>query len=160
MDSETRGPVQEVVNGLARVVTEEPIAKTLFSTGLLVISYLLRSINELVFVLLIFFVFDWVAGTIASIVEGNRICMKKILIGLAKKFLMFMVVLAAALADFVAGRVGLETREAFHVVVTVWLIAHEAISFLRNVERTGAPVPPKFKELMSYLREETEKGGG
>ncbi len=75
--------------------------------------------------------------------------------GLARKGLMMVVVLVAALMDSVMGAGSAMCRDA-----ACWFyIANEGISILENVGLAGAPYPAKLKELLGQKqKEETDDG--
>ena len=73
--------------------------------------------------------------------------------GLARKGLMLMVVLVAAMVDSVMGTGSDMCRDA-----ACWFyIANEGISVLENVGQAGAPYPEKLKRLLGQKLEETQK---
>ena len=75
--------------------------------------------------------------------------------GLARKGLMLMVVLVAALMDSVMGTGSAMCRDA-----ACWFyIANEGISILENVGLAGAPYPSKLKELLGQKQKEEDEHG-
>jgi len=76
--------------------------------------------------------------------------------GLARKGLMLLVVLTAALLDTAMGAETSVCRDA-----ACWFyIANEGISILENVGQAGAPYPEKLKRLLGQKMNEAEKTGG
>ena len=76
--------------------------------------------------------------------------------GLARKGLMLMVVLVAALMDSVMGTGGAMCRDA-----ACWFyIANEGISILENVGLAGAPYPERLRRMLGQKREEGEMNHG
>ena len=74
--------------------------------------------------------------------------------GLARKGLMLVVVLVAAMMDRVIGTGSAMCRDA-----ACWFyIANEGISILENVGLAGAPYPQKLKELLGQKKEENDDG--
>lgn len=74
-------------------------------------------------------------------------------IGLARKGLMLLVVLVAALLDAAMGTQGSVCRDA-----ACWFyIANEGISILENVGQAGAPYPERLKKLLGQKLEESEE---
>ena len=74
-------------------------------------------------------------------------------IGLARKGLMLLVVLVAALLDAAMGMEGSVCRDA-----ACWFyIANEGISILENVGQAGAPYPERLKRLLGQKLEESEE---
>ena len=75
--------------------------------------------------------------------------------GLARKGLMMVVVLVAALMDSVMGAGSAMCRDA-----ACWFyIANEGISILENVGLAGAPYPAKLKELLGQKQKEEMDDG-
>ena len=77
--------------------------------------------------------------------------------GLARKGMMLVVVLVAAMMDSVMGTGSAMCRDA-----ACWFyIANEGISILENVGLAGAPYPAKLRELLGQKqKEDTEHGVG
>jgi len=76
--------------------------------------------------------------------------------GLARKGLMLMVVLVAAMMDSVMGTGSAMCRDA-----ACWFyIANEGISILENVGLAGAPYPARLKELLGQKQQEGEMEDG
>lgn len=70
--------------------------------------------------------------------------------GLAKKGLMMLVVLVAALLDRAIGTQAAVFREA-----ACWFyIANEGLSLLENLSLAGVPFPEKLKEMLGQRRDE------
>lgn len=73
--------------------------------------------------------------------------------GLARKGLMLLVVLVAALLDAAMGTDGSVCRDA-----ACWFyIANEGISILENVGQAGAPYPERLKRLLGQKLSKTEE---
>ena len=76
--------------------------------------------------------------------------------GLARKGLMLLVVLTAALLDNAMGAGAHACRDA-----ALWFyIANEGISILENVGQAGAPYPEKLKQLLGQKLEGEHKDVG
>lgn len=74
--------------------------------------------------------------------------------GLARKGLMLLVVLTAALVDQALGAEAFVCRDA-----ACWFyIANEGISILENVGLAGAPYPERLKKLLGQKLEESRDG--
>ncbi len=74
--------------------------------------------------------------------------------GLARKGLMLVVVLVAAMMDKL-----MDTGSAMCRDAACWFyIANEGISILENVGLAGAPYPQKLKELLGQKKEENDDG--
>jgi len=76
--------------------------------------------------------------------------------GLARKGLMLVVVLVAAMMDSVMGTGSAMCRDA-----ACWFyITNEGISILENVGLAGAPYPARLKELLGQKQQEGEMEDG
>ena len=99
---------------------------------------------------------DYVTGLMVAVMgkstktEYGGLSSKVGAIGLARKGLMLMVVLVAALMDSVMGTGSAMCRDA-----ACWFyIANEGISILENAGLAGAPYPAKLKELLGQKQKE------
>jgi toxin secretion/phage lysis holin len=108
--------------------------------------------DGLIIALICCIVADYITGVIAASVTktlssgvGFR--------GLAKKFLILILVAAACVLD----RYVLSTNGTIRSMVTVFYISNEAISILENCGRAGVPVPAKLKQLFEQLKEKKEE---
>ena len=98
---------------------------------------------------------DYASGLIVAIMgrsvktEYGGLSSKVGAMGLARKGLMLLVVLVAALVDQALGMDAYMCRNA-----ACWFyIANEGISILENVGLAGAPYPEKLKELLGQKME-------
>ena len=106
---------------------------------------------------------DYASGLIVAIMgrsaktEYGGLSSKVGAMGLARKGLMLLVVLVAALVDQALGTDAYMCRNA-----ACWFyIANEGISILENVGLAGAPYPAKLRELLGQKqKEDTEHGVG
>lgn len=105
---------------------------------------------------------DYITGLLVAVMgksaktEYGGLSSKVGAMGLARKGLMLMVVLVAALMDSVMGTGSAMCRDA-----ACWFyIANEGISILENVGLAGAPYPAKLKELLGQKQEEGEMKDG
>ena len=72
--------------------------------------------------------------------------------GLARKGLMLLIVLVAALVDRAMGTGENICRDA----VCWFYIANEGISLLENMSLAGVPFPARLKELLGHKRDESD----
>lgn len=105
---------------------------------------------------------DYITGLLVAVMgksaktEYGGLSSKVGAMGLARKGLMLMVVLVAALMDSVMGTGSAMCRDA-----ACWFyIANEGISILENVGLVGAPYPAKLKQLLGQKQEEGETKDG
>lgn len=106
--------------------------------------------DKLLMVLAAMMVIDYVSGLLVAIMGKSRkteyggLSSKVGAIGLAKKGLMMLVVLVAALLDRAMGAQTAVLRDA-----ACWFyIANEGISLLENLSLAGVPFPKKIKEML------------
>ena len=104
---------------------------------------------------------DYITGLLVALMgksaktEYGGLSSKVGAMGLARKGLMLIVVLVAALMDSVMGAGSAMCRDA-----ACWFyIANEGISILENVGLAGAPYPAKLKELLGQKQKEDEEHG-
>ena len=104
---------------------------------------------------------DYITGLLVAVMgksaktEYGGLSSKVGAMGLARKGLMLMVVLVAALMDSVMGTGSAMCRDA-----ACWFyIANEGISILENAGLAGAPYPDKLKELLGQKQKEENEHG-
>ena len=104
---------------------------------------------------------DYITGLLVALMgksvktEYGGLSSKVGAMGLARKGLMLIVVLVAALMDSVMGTGSAMCRDA-----ACWFyIANEGISILENVGLAGAPYPAKLKELLGQKQKEDGEHG-
>lgn len=117
--------------------------------------------DPLLRVLVILMAADYMTGLLVAVMgrsaktEYGGLSSKVGAAGLARKGLMLVVVLVAALMDSVMGTGSAMCRDA-----ACWFyIANEGISILENVGLAGAPYPAKLKELLGQKRKEEAENG-
>ncbi|WP_338125097.1 phage holin family protein [Paenibacillus dendritiformis] len=115
-------------------------------------SYLYGGGSSLLEFLALLALMDYISGYAASVMEAARgmpqagLSSKKGFAGLAKKGLMFVVVLLAHRAD-----VALEID--FLMYGAIWFyISNEVISIAENYGRIGLPLPPQIKQIIAILK--------
>lgn len=123
------------------------------------IAGMLGGWDPLLRVLITLMAADYVTGLLVAMMgkstktEYGGLSSKVGAIGLARKGLMLMVVLVAALMDSVMGTGSAMCRDA-----ACWFyIANEGISILENAGLAGAPYPAKLKELLGQKQKEDAK---
>ena len=126
------------------------------------IAGLLGGWDPLLRVLVALMAVDYATGLLVAIMgksaktEYGGLSSKVGAAGLARKGLMLMVVLVAALMDSVMGTGGAMCRDA-----ACWFyIANEGISILENVGLAGAPYPERLRRMLGQKREEGEMNHG
>lgn len=130
-----------------------------------VTSYLLNCFTELVVVLALLMLFDYVTGVLAAYFK-KELSSWKGLQGILKKFSFMLLVVLGFLIDFVvsylAEKVGLQftTNGFFGLATTCWLIGTEGLSILENLGVIGLPIPPFLKPALSKLKDTANEIGG
>lgn len=117
--------------------------------------------DKLLAVLVAMMAADYVSGMAVGVLgrsektEYGGLCSKVGAKGLAKKGLMLLVVLVAALLDRAMGQ-GAVCRDA-----ACWFyIANEGLSLLENLSLAGVPFPEGMKRVLGQKRKEGEKEDG
>ena len=140
-------------------------AKGILAVTTGVTSYLLNCFTELVVVLVILMLFDYVTGVIAAFFR-KELSSWRGLQGILKKFSFMLLVVLGFLLDFVVTylieKVGLQfsTNGIFGIATTCWLIGNEGLSILENAAVIGLPVPPFLKPALSRIKETADSIGG
>ena len=119
---------------------------------------LLGGWDPLLKVLVILMTADYASGLVVAVMgkssktEYGGLSSKVGAIGLARKGLMLLVVLVAALLDGAMGTDGAVCRNA-----ACWFyIANEGLSILENVGQAGAPYPDRLRQLLGQKWEEAQ----
>lgn len=117
--------------------------------------------DKLLTVLMAMMAVDYASGVLVGVLgrsektEYGGLCSKVGAKGLAKKGLMLLVVLVAALLDRAMGQ-GAVCRDA-----ACWFyIANEGLSLLENLGLAGVPFPEGIKRILGQEREKGEKADG
>ncbi|MCR8641571.1 phage holin family protein [Paenibacillus sp. N1-5-1-14] len=115
-------------------------------------SYLFGGWSALLEFLVLLVVVDYITGIVASIKEGRSsnknkgLSSKKGSIGLAKKGLMFLVIIVMHRADIVFELSFLMTGSIY------FYLANELISIIENLGRANCPLPPQLKQVVEILK--------
>ena len=106
---------------------------------------------------------DYVSGMIAAYTEGS-LSSKRGKLGILKKLSYLIVIVAAALLDWVIIKgmqligQGVEIKTFYLAAVTcVWLLLNEIISILENLTRIGVPLPSFLAAFAKRLKQTTDK---
>jgi toxin secretion/phage lysis holin len=115
------------------------------------VGYLLGQFDTTFKILLILVVIDYVSGVMAAAVEKNLQSSKGFQ-GIAKKVMLFLIVVVGALMDQTMGT-GVVIRNA----TIFFYIANEILSIVENAGRIGLPIPKKIKDAIEVLQSKEEK---
>ena len=124
-------------------------------------------------ILMTVMVIDYISGMMASKTEALEHpgdpsygwSSRKGALGIQKKFGYIFVVTVAILIDWIimwAGSsvgVSMPAKTFFGLLVTVWYILNECLSIIENAGRMGAEIPSFLQEIISVLKDKTEKRG-
>lgn len=117
------------------------------SAGL--ITYLFGVQDALLNALFFAVAVDFFSGLAAAKVNkelSSRVCFK----GVTKKFFILCIVAMANVLDEATGAGGMLRN-----MVLGFYIANEALSLIENGARLGVPMPPKFKDALIQLKDNT-----
>lgn len=131
-----------------------------------VIAYLADCLNELVIILVLLMIFDYVTGVMAAFVRKDLASWKGV-VGILKKVSFMLLVTLGFLLDFVISYLMQEkagtafsTGGMFGIATTLWLIGTEGMSIIENLGVIGVPIPKFLKPAFSKLKNQAEKVGG
>lgn len=116
-----------------------------------VISFAFGGWSNLLSILLVFVILDYVSGFFAAGIEG-KLNSSTGMRGIAKKVAVFFVVAVAHMMDVTLGYDGHILRDA----TIFFFLANEALSILENASRIGVPVPGALKKAIDILNEKGE----
>ena len=117
--------------------------------------------DKLLTVLVVMMAVDYISGVVVAAMgrspktEYGGLSSKVGSIGLAKKGLMLLVVLVAAMLDSAMGANHAVCRDA----VCWFYVANEGLSFFENLSLAGVPFPAKVKELLGQKKDEANGTG-
>ena len=116
-------------------------------------------IDTMMIVLVACMALDYMTGLIVAWMgrsqktESGHLDSKVGFVGIAKKALMLLVVLMAALLDRALG-----TEQAVFRMMMIWFyIANEGLSILENLSMAGVPFPAGVLRALEQLREKADK---
>ena len=136
--------------------------KSIIGTIACVAGFIKGSFNELLVILAIFMVCDYISGTVLALSRGE-FSVKKGLLGAIKKLFYIFLVLMGFLLDLlvtIAGsKLGLsiETMGALGIAVNCYLIGTEGLSVLESLVALGLPVPGFLKKALGIIKERSDK---
>ena len=136
-------------------------AKSVIGTVMCVISYLRGEFNELLIVLAVFIVSDYICGVTLALVKG-RFSVKKGMLGAVKKLFYIFLVLMGFMIDLLVALVGerlgltVATNGAFGMAINCYLIGTEGLSILESLVQLGLPVPNFMKKALGIIKDSGE----
>ena len=118
------------------------------------LTYLFGGWDTAIIVLVVFMALDYLTGVLHAYFKktlSSEIGLK----GLAKKFLIILILIGAVCLDRLIGN----GTWVFRTLVCYFYIANEGISLLENASNLGLPVPEKLRDALAQLGEKVENKG-
>jgi len=127
-----------------------------FGTGFSAISYYIGW-SDLMGFLLVLMLLDFITGIMAGAIQG-KLLSKTSYIGILRKMLIILVVIACHIADMVLisehfSIAGFEINSPIQLLAIIYYIGNELISIVENAERGGAKVPSFIKNRFETMKE-------
>lgn len=116
-----------------------------------------------VLILVVFNIVDYITGLMAAAYRKESITSYKSFRGIAKKISQWLLVLVAALMDwlitFSLNTLGINVPFSFFIAcaVALWLDFDELISIIENIKDIGTKIPPFLKPLAKHIKKKIEK---
>ncbi len=124
----------------------DKLYKTILTTAGAVIGYLWGA-SPLLLVLLLFVVFDYITGMLASAVEG-KLSSKVGFKSIPKKIAIFIIVAMANQLDVLLGSGNAMFRDA----TIFFYLSNEVLSIVENAGRIGLPIPSQITKAIEVLK--------
>ena len=105
--------------------------------------------DTLLMVLIGFVAVDYISGVLLAI-KNRKVNSRIGFLGLAKKAMIFLIVLLAHLLDQVTGIGAIRSMTVF------FYISNEGISIIENLGNLGVKIPQKIKDVLEQLEEKNE----
>lgn len=117
-----------------------------------VVTWLIGAWDTALIVLVLFMALDYITGVIRAYINKN-LSSSVGLIGIARKSLIFIVLIVSVLLD----RLLNSETWVFRTLVAYFYIANEGISLLENCVGLGLPIPERLKDALEQLKEGNKK---
>ena len=116
------------------------------------LTWLIGAWDTALIVLVLFMALDYITGVIRACI--NKSLSSSVgLIGIARKSLIFIVLIVSVLLD----RLLNSETWVFRTLVAYFYIANEGISLLENCVGLGLPIPERLKDALEQLKEGNKK---
>lgn len=128
-----------------------------------VFGYLAGCLNEIVFILALMVVMDYILGIAAVFMQSKQFDGNLALKGAFKKALYAFVIVLGYLGDYLiinaAEGIGIviPVKAILGIAVTLYLIGTEGFSICKNLILVGVPVPEWFAKFFGLMRDEAGK---
>lgn len=116
------------------------------------LTWLIGAWDTALIVLVLFMALDYITGVIRAYINKN-LSSSVGLIGIARKSLIFIVLIVSVLLD----RLLNSETWVFRTLVAYFYIANEGISLLENCVGLGLPIPERLKDALEQLKEGNKK---
>ena len=132
--------------------------KTLIGSIFGVMAFLYGCITEIVIVLVLLMIFDYITGVTVALKERKYDPMQGCW-GALKKLFCIMMVTVGFLLDYIAqlvaehANIGFSTGGVLGLVVVLYLIGNEGLSLARNWTLLGLPCPPILKKVFRQVQD-------
>lgn len=126
-------------------------------------GYIVNCFNEIMVVLAIFMIMDYIIGTMVSLfLKNDRFDKRKGIQGLLKKIGYMICVVIGIMLDYVVlwlsktADFNFSTNGFFGIAVTCYLIGTEGLSIAGHLYILGVPVPKFLEKAFEKLKESSE----
>ena len=139
---------------------ESVATKGFFGAIVGVFGYLAGCLNEIVIILAILVIMDYILGIAAVIMQGKQFDGILALKGAFKKALYAFVIVLGYLGDYLIHYVSegfgvvIPVRAILGIAVTLYLIGTEGFSICKNLILVGVPVPDWLLKFFGLVRDE------
>lgn len=134
--------------------------KSVFGAFIGVFLFLYNSITEIIVILALLMMADYITGIIIAFKNGCFHPSEGIW-GAIKKSMYSIVIMCGFLADFIFNylsksiQVPVTSPGMIGLAVTLYLIANEGLSIFRNLVKIGIPVPDFLMKIFGYIKDES-----
>ena len=124
----------------------ETMIKAIAAAGGAAISFLYGGWTQLMTVLIVFIVIDFISG-VALAAKDGRAASRELWLGVTRKIGTLAIIAVAHLLDTIIGDAHL-IRDA----AIFFYLAGELLSLIENAGQLGVPIPPMIKQAVEVLR--------
>lgn len=124
----------------------ETLLKAIAAVGGAVISFMFGGWTQLMTVLVVFIIIDFLSGVALAFKDG-RAASKELWYGVTRKIGTLAIVAVAHFLDTIIGDAHL-IRDA----AIFFYLAGELLSLIENIGRLGVPIPPVIRRAIEVLR--------
>jgi len=128
-----------------------------------VFGYLYKSINELVVVLMLFILMDYILGILEAFKTQKKFDKWVAFWGILKKLLYGFLLIVAFLVDYIiiyfSTKIGIKLPVAslFGIAALAYLLGTEGFSIIKHFLVIGVPAPPFLLKFFGLLKDEAGK---